>query len=147
MRLKVVVPVATGVLLFLANWTLLGIIFYLDSRSIELTYGRGSWWVKESFLVKAVYVGLIAPFLEELIFRRLLLDYFMEKKHAKIGLLVSSACFGLWHLLFGWGPLKAADMTLVGLVFGIMYTKFKFRGSLLAHYANNLASVFFMGLL
>jgi len=137
-------PLAAGAALYVANTAFLGWLFSLDPSLQGLIYGRGPWWLRESMLVKTLYVGIIAPFIEELAFRRLLLGFFIARKKAVAGLLLSSILFGAWHLAFGWGVLKALDMTVVGLIFGLTYWRWKFKGSLLAHYANNLLAVIAM---
>jgi len=136
-------PILLGGLLFWANLYALTWLMSLGGLD-ELLYGRGSWWLNESLIVKAAYVGVIAPFVEELLFRRLLLNQFINKKKAAAGLLLSSLLFGLWHMLYGWGPLKTADMFLVGLAFGLSYMKWGFKGSLLTHYTNNLMALLLM---
>jgi|GEM_PF-1063592 len=135
------IPVLIGVLLYIANSTLLKIVFTLWPATITLTFGRGSWWLDEGWFVKAVYVGLIAPLIEELFFRRIILQHFIFRRQATLGLIVSSLTFGLYHMAFGWGVGKTVDMIIVGLVFGLLYMKYGFRGSLLAHYANNACAV------
>jgi membrane protease YdiL (CAAX protease family) len=86
-------------------------------------------------------VGVFAPFFEELVFRRIILAWFISRKKFTLGLAISSILFGLYHMAFGWGILKAVDMTLVGATFGLSYRRYQFRGSLLTHYANNIMSL------
>ncbi|MCK5474275.1 MAG: CPBP family intramembrane metalloprotease [Candidatus Aenigmarchaeota archaeon] len=144
---KVLCPILIGLSLYLINYSILKSVFYLYPATIPLTMGNGSWWLSQSIFVKILYVGLFAPFIEELIFRRGILNWFISNKQFALGLFVSSALFGFWHMLSGWGILKAADMCLVGIVFGLIYKKYQFKGSLLAHYFNNFLSLVFMMLL
>ncbi len=144
---KIFCPVLIGLVLYLTNYSILKSVFYLYPAAIPLTMGTGSWWLSQSILVKILYVGLIAPFIEELIFRRGILNWFISNKQFVLGLFVSSALFGFWHMLSGWGILKAVDMALVGVVFGLIYNKYRFKGSLLAHYSNNFLALVFMLLL
>lgn len=139
--LNTVIPLFVGVALFYLNSSCLSWLFSQDPWYAELIYGRGSWWLDESLAVKVMYVGVIAPFVEELLFRRLMLNHFMKKNKLRAGLAVSSVFFGLWHMAFGWGILKAIDMFVVGLIFGLVYSKWGFKGSLLTHYANNIIAV------
>ena len=141
---KTLYPLLIGVVLYLANYNFLKYMFYLYPATIPLTMGDGSWWLSQSVAIKILYVGLLAPFLEELIFRRGILNWFVKRKQFILGLIVSSILFGFWHMLSGWGILKAIDMMLVGIVFGLVYRKYQFKGSLLAHYANNFMSLIFM---
>ncbi len=141
---KLLCPVFIGLSLYLINYHLLKLIFYLYPAAIPLTIGKGTWWLSASPTVKILYVGIFAPFFEELIFRRCILNQFISNKQFILGLLISSILFGFWHMLSGWGILKAIDMMLVGIVFGLVYNKYKFKGSLLSHYSNNFLSLIFM---
>ncbi|MFH1472614.1 MAG: CPBP family intramembrane glutamic endopeptidase [Nanoarchaeota archaeon] len=137
-------PILIGFSLYLINYHLLKLIFYLYPATIALTVGKGSWWLSQSPLVKILYVGIFAPFFEEVIFRRGLLNWFILNERFRLGLFISSTLFGFWHILFGWGILKAIDMMLIGIVFGLVYKKYQFKGSLLSHYSNNFLSLTFM---
>ncbi|MCK4555718.1 MAG: CPBP family intramembrane metalloprotease [Candidatus Aenigmarchaeota archaeon] len=141
---KIIYPLLIGAVLYLANYNFLKYMFYLYPATIPLTMGDGSWWLSQSALIKILYVGILAPFLEELIFRRGILNWFAERKQFILGLIVSSILFGFWHMVSGWGILKAIDMMLIGIVFGLAYKKYGFKGSLLAHYSNNFMSLIFM---
>ncbi len=141
---KLFCPILIGLSTYLINSNLLTYIFYLYPATIPLTIGKGSWWLTQSPLVKILYVGIFAPFFEELIFRRGILNWFISKKQFILGLFISSALFGLWHISFGWGILKGIDMMLVGIVFGLVYNKYRFKGSLLSHYANNFLALTFI---
>ncbi|MCK4550916.1 MAG: CPBP family intramembrane metalloprotease [Candidatus Aenigmarchaeota archaeon] len=144
---KIFCPVLIGLSIYLINYSVLKSVFYLYPTTIPLTMGKGSWWLSQTALVKILYAGLFAPFFEELIFRRGILNWFILNKQFILGLFVSSALFGFWHMLSGWGILKAVDMMLIGIVFGLVYNKYQFKGSLLAHYSNNFLSLVFMLLL
>lgn len=113
----------TGVLCFLVNFSVLRYFFSNFPWITGLFFGKGSWWIYQPLGVKVVYVIGVAPIAEELIHRRLILQFFLNKGKVFIGLIVSSLTFGLHHILFGWGILKAADMFFVGLVFGAVYLK------------------------
>ena len=91
--------------------------------------------------VKAVYVGIVGPVIEEVVFRKLLLRYFVKRGNVRIGLLVSTVVFAGYHLLIGWGILKAVIMLVPGVVFGVMFIKYGFRGCLSCHLSNNVLAV------
>lgn len=93
--------------------------------------------------MKVLYVVGVAPLLEEIIHRRIVLQFFLSKNLMFAGLVVSSLTFGFHHVIFGWGWLKAVDMFFVGLVFGVVYIKYKLFGSWLSHFSNNLMSILF----
>jgi membrane protease YdiL (CAAX protease family) len=129
-----------GAVLYALNAAFFSIVLGLGPEYVKAVYGRGPWWIREDYAVQAAYVGFVAPLLEELAFRRTLLGWFAKNRSPRLGLIVSSAAFGLWHIVVGWGPLKAADMALAGAVFGLVYLRWGFRGCLAAHFANNLLS-------
>ncbi len=139
-----IIPLTVGALLYLINSNFLRFLFTVYPPSLELTFGRGSWWLTQPAHIKIIYVGFIAPFIEELGFRKLLLDRFIKKKHVIMGLIISSVAFGFWHMIAGWGILKAVDMFFVGIVFGLIYYRYGFKGSLISHFINNWIALYFM---
>lgn len=116
-------------------------MFSAFPSSYALVFGKGSWWLGASVLVKIVYVGVVSPVVEEVIFRKGILGYFVKRKQNLFGLLFSTVIFGLYHMLFGWGPLKAVLMIVPGLVFGVLYLKYGFKGCLAGHLSNNMLAV------
>ena len=108
-----IIPAVVGGVLYLVNSNFLHFLFNFYPPSLELTIGRGSWWITQPAHVKIIYVGFIAPFFEELGFRKLLLGGFVKRKLFVPGLILSSIVFGFWHMVFGWGILKAVDMFFV----------------------------------
>lgn len=140
---RVFIPLMVGVLTFLVNFSILTYLFSAFPWIVSLFFGKGSWWVYQPFNVKVFYVVGIAPVVEEIIHRRIVLQFFLSRDLLIFGLVVSSLTFGVHHVIFGWGWLKAVDMFFVGLVFGIIYTKYKLLGSWLSHFSNNLMSILF----
>jgi len=130
-----------GAVLFLINTTLISQMFSRYPWTIQAVMGDGSWWLTQAILVKIIYVGLISPFIEELIFRRCIYGWFLKKGMDKEGIIISSALFSLYHILFGWGWMKAVIMFPVGIIFAIIYRKFNLKGAITAHLGNNLSSV------
>ncbi|MCK5476585.1 MAG: CPBP family intramembrane metalloprotease [Candidatus Aenigmarchaeota archaeon] len=137
-------PIVIGVVLYLINSNFLKFLFEFYPPSLELTFGRGGWWLTQPAYIKIIYVGFIAPFIEELVFRKFMLGRFIREKQFVFWLIVSSIVFGLWHIVIGWGILKAVDMFVVGIIFGLVYRKYGFKGSLLSHFANNWVALWFM---
>jgi hypothetical protein len=135
-------PVLLGILTFLVNSTILGLLFQAFPWTAEATFPEGRlWWMGQGWVVRIVYVGLLAPVLEEVVFRGALLGWFSEKGKERTGLLVSSLAFGLYHMAFGWGWFKAVDMVVVGLVLGWAYLRYGLMGAVACHWGNNLASL------
>ncbi len=135
------VPLVVGVACFIVNFSVLNLLFSSFPWTISLFFGRGSWWLYQPFSIKIIYVVGVAPIIEELIHRRLVLQFFLNRNMIVIGLLVSGVTFGAHHVLFGWGILKAVDMFFVGTVFGLVYLKYRLLGSWIAHFSNNAASI------
>ena len=72
----------------------------------------------ESILVSAIFVGILFPILEELLFRRLLCNRLLPLGEKKT-IVISAAIFGLIH-----GNLyQFAYAFLIGLIFGYIYVK------------------------
>lgn len=74
--------------------------------------------VGSSVLPRVLYVGILAPIFEELIFRKLLIDHLLPRGKF-FAIIVSALSFGLFH-----GNLNQFFFaTLLGLVFGYVYVK------------------------
>ena len=138
---SIIIPALIGIALYYINVGFITWMFEAFPDTIALVFGKGSWWLDAPLHIKAVYVGLIGPVIEEFVFRRLLLGYFVKKGDARTGLIISSLVFALYHLLFGWGILKAVIMIVPGIIFGMMYIKYGFRGCLSCHLSNNILAV------
>jgi|Deesub1362B_J571_1020462.scaffolds.fasta_scaffold07515_2 hypothetical protein len=135
------VPFAVGVGTFMANYLLLSALFSAFPELIEHTFPAEPWWTSLNPLLLNLYVGIAAPVMEEIIFRGFLLERLRRRINQSAALLASSAAFGAYHLLFGWGWFKAVDMTLVGMIFGAVYLRYRLAGSIASHIANNAASI------
>ena len=130
-----------GIILFLINTTTLTYIFKIYPELIDAVFGNGSWWIDQSLQIKIIYVGLLSPILEEIIFRGLILNWFLKRNMEKTGIIISSAIFALYHPLFGWGLMKAVIMFPVGIIFALIYTRYGLKGSISTHLGNNLSYV------
>ncbi|MFH1127101.1 MAG: CPBP family intramembrane glutamic endopeptidase [archaeon] len=130
-----------GALLYFVNVSFISWMFAAYPETQALVFGKGTWWLGAALSVKVVYVGLIGPVFEELVFRRALLGYFAGRGQQIFGLALSTILFGGYHLLFGWGMLKAVLMIVPGLVFGVMFLKYGFKGCLTCHLSNNILAV------
>lgn len=74
--------------------------------------------IGSSILPRVLYVGIMAPIFEELIFRKLLIDHLLVRGKF-FAILVSALCFGLFHGNFA----QFFFATFLGLVFGYVYVK------------------------
>ncbi|MCK5235023.1 MAG: CPBP family intramembrane metalloprotease [Candidatus Aenigmarchaeota archaeon] len=130
-----------GAVLFQINVSAISYMFTRFPWTIPAVMGDGSWWLTQTILIKIIYVGLISPILEELIFRKYVYGWFLKKGMDTEGIIISSALFSLYHILFGWGWMKAVIMFPVGIIFAIIYRKYNIKGAITAHLGNNLSSV------
>ena len=136
-----------GAAIFIINTTIISCIFTAYPWTVTAVMGKGSWWLTQTILIKIIYVGLISPILEELVFRRYIYGWFLKKDMSNAGIVVSSALFSLYHILFGWGWMKAVIMFPIGIIFAIIYKKYRLKGAITAHLGNNISSVAMMALL
>ena len=134
-------PIAIGVATFAVNYLLLSALFAAFPELVAHTFPAKPWWTGLSPLLLNLYVGIAAPVFEEVVFRAALLGGLRKRLGKGKALLASSIAFGAYHLLFGWGWFKALDMTLVGVVFGVVYLRYRLAGSIACHIANNAASI------
>ena len=74
--------------------------------------------VGSSVLPRVLYVGILAPIFEELIFRKLLIDHLLPRGKF-FAIFVSALSFGLFHGNFN----QFFFATFLGLVFGYVYVK------------------------
>ncbi len=131
------IPIAVGFVLFFVNSAALTAIFNLFPWAEKALTGEGSWWMRMPVIFQAFYVFAVAPVLEEILHRQIILNLTMKKLGTIPAILISSATFGIHHCLTGWGWLKAVDMFFVGLVFGLIYIRYGLKGSWMCHTANN----------
>ncbi len=90
--------------------------------------------VKKGLFV-AVHISIIAPIIEEIINRKIILGYMLRHSiNPIIAIIISSIIFGISHL----NPIQIPFATLTGIILGITYWK---TGSLIIptiiHIANN----------
>ncbi|PLW79649.1 hypothetical protein C0585_06665 [Candidatus Woesearchaeota archaeon] len=141
---NILVPILVGIVMNLVNSNFLKLLFHYFPITLVWTFGKGAWWLYVPWYIQILYVGIAAPVFEELIFRNLIFNWFLKKKYFTYGLIISSVLFGFWHMVSGWGILKAIDMIFVGIIFALIYNKYGFKGSLIAHLSNNWLSLFFL---
>lgn len=93
-------------------------------------------------LVAFVSIGLVAPFVEELLFRGLLLKALLFRWGKRAALLWSSAVFAGIHLLDPGALLVVPQLFVVGLVLAAMTLRRRSLGwAILAHVGFNLTAV------
>lgn len=141
---KYIIPLLVGIILYFVNSNFLQYLFAAYPKTLMWTFGKGGWWVFQTPLIKILYVGIVAPVFEEIVFRQGIFGTLKNMNKFYLGLIISSLLFGFWHMIIGWGILKALDMTLVGIIFALVYNKYGFRGSLISHLTNNALALYFM---
>jgi len=103
---------------FTAAWLTLYGISFLAPGYVAETLNRQSYTDVPTFLLWSFSVVVIAPLLEEFIFRGLILHKLALKWGLVPGVLVSSLLFSLIHFRFDLGPLF-----LAGLLFAFLYLR------------------------
>lgn len=84
-------------------------------------------------LMTVLITCVAAPFVEELLFRGLLLQALREKSGTKLAMVVSACAFSAWHLR----PQALRYYVFMGLILGLLYVKRGLLCSMSAHAAFN----------
>lgn len=110
---------------------------YVPSDPVsELLSGSG-------FVINIIFVGLLAPVLEELVFRKAVIDA-TRRYGEKTALVLSALIFGLIHM----NIYQLFYAFAIGLVLGLVYLRTgKIIYSMLIHFTINMLSVLFSPLL
>jgi len=98
-------------------------------------------FLKTSPIPMIISAVLIAPLKEEWLTRKLIIGSIF-KNHPVIGVISSSLCFGLLHMIAGFSFFGLLQYSLAGLLFGILYVRTKkIEVSIAAHFLNNFISI------
>ncbi len=102
---------------------------YLEALSSMM--GRGGWMMLTSIV--------LAPLLEELLFRGILQEAFVRKYGPPLGIVLAAAVFGAMHII----PQQVLNAFLIGLVLGFIYYRSRSLVPVMAiHCINNLIAYF-----
>ena len=130
------------VLQFATLFLLAPFVHFSGGNTENLTEQRTS---PAAFVVLAIGIAVIAPLVEELFFRGLLLRSLERRFRPQVALAVSSVFFGLLH-----GPTNiglAASITVAGFVFGRLAQRYGRLGpSIVAHATFNMVAVIVIAL-
>lgn len=107
---------------------------YIDNVNINSNYK-----ISYILMINIVSIVIIGPFLEELVFRKMMLSYLGKNF---VGLLLSSGLFALIHSFNGFDTIKVISSFLFGIILGLIYLKNGLFYSLLSHSFYNI--IFFM---
>jgi uncharacterized protein len=105
-----VMTLTVGLLLMISP-TLLGKLYDISSTSTPV--------YQADFILQFVCVVIMAPLAEEFVFRGIILNRWIEKWGVTKALIASSCLFGLLH------PLNMIGISMLGLVFGILYLRYQ----------------------
>lgn len=96
--------------------------------------------VSNNFL-GCISIAVLAPILEEVLFRGAIQGYLMRKYNPMVGIIVASIIFGLIHM----NPIQIFYATCLGLVFGWMYYRTcSLMPVVIGHVLNNSLAVITM---
>lgn len=121
--------------------------FVLKFLDVPLTEQEAiNWFLKmddpAQWMLSAFTAIIIAPVLEELFFRRLILNFLANKIHPTLALLWSSALFAATHFNYQ----AFVPIFILGILMGIQYLRTgDIRGSILIHALFNGISVLLLG--
>lgn len=103
---------------------------YLDF--LDSAIGTGGWAI--------VTTVVMAPILEEILFRGLILEPIREKSGALRAVLISAAIFGVIHII----PQQAINAFLIGIILGYIYIKTRSLASVIVIHAINNALAYIL---
>lgn len=93
-----------------------------------------------NIIINAISIAIIAPIVEEIIYRKVLFKRLAEKTNTIIGLILSSLIFGLRH-----STDSIVFATLLGVILCILYKKYEnILVPMFLHFVNNLIATIFL---
>jgi membrane protease YdiL (CAAX protease family) len=98
-------------------------------------------YLKVSPIPMVISAVILAPLKEEWLTRKLIIGS-VFKNHPVIGVIISSLCFGLLHMIAGFSIYGLIQYSIAGLIFGLLYVRTKkIEVSIAAHFLNNFISI------
>lgn len=137
---NILVVLGLGVFYFLFS----DIVFnykYLFEKNIEKPIIKSFDYSIVQNLFISLNTLVLAPILEEYVFRRTILNSLLKKKGVVISILFSSLLFSLIHINFypfSFSVTNFINANLLGLLLGIVYYRYGFFYSILLHFIFNL---------
>ncbi|MCW0952721.1 CPBP family intramembrane metalloprotease [Weissella ceti] len=112
-----------------------------NQLTLQNTFSQGIYGI--------VFVGflavVVAPIVEELIFRGIVLNYFFTNKGWWWNIVLSAAMFGYFHVYSAFNPFDFLQYALMGGVLAYVYKKTQqIQYAMLTHALNNAISFFAM---
>lgn len=92
-----------------------------------------------SNIIFVIILGVIvAPLVEELMFRGIILNYFFKEQNWWFNIILSGILFGAYHMMAGFSWFAWMQYSLTGMILAIVYKKTKqLQYSMLLHLLNN----------
>lgn len=112
-----------------------------NQQTLQQTFSQGTYGI--------VFVGIlaigVAPIIEELIFRGIVMNYFFKDSGWWWNVLLSAGLFGLFHVYAAFNPFDFLQYALMGGILACIYKKTQqLQYAMLAHALNNTISFFAM---
>jgi membrane protease YdiL (CAAX protease family) len=134
--------------LYILGIALLGLKINLFAQNLPLLeyssgYGKASYVLSSgSIFLRILVLGILTPFLEELVFRGLILGQMLDWMDVKWAVVISSALFGILHF----NVVQFLYATIMGVLLGALYVKTqKVWATWAAHGLCNLLVLFLIG--
>jgi len=135
--IKIVVTLVAGITLYLVG---LG----SETDSVSGNQENLQDLLSSSFILGAVFMVILAPVIEEFIFRKLIMGHIL-KNYKYTGWIISSVFFGSLHLLSGFSIMGLIIYMALGFILGWVYMKTqRIEASIIVHMFNNLVSALVM---
>lgn len=135
---NVILIILLGLCLQLGVSFLLNLVAYLKPEWFESYQELMEQLVMENSIISVVYIGLIAPISEELIFRGVILHKSKKVMSLTAANIFQAVLFGIYHM----NMVQGVYAFLIGIFFGFICIKLKsLYGAILLHMAINIGGI------
>ncbi len=133
-----ILSISTGFLTVSTSTIIAIIIYYLAPEVLKTSESITNLLLAENLFQVIFAVVIMAPIIEELIFRLLVYKELRKVLGVKISIVLQALLFGLYHA----NIYQFAYAFIIGLIFGYIFHKTKnLTTTIIAHMINNLVSV------
>lgn len=114
-----------------AKWIIGGILLPVAVKAIYLLFfsgkyvssGMNSNQIFSTLSIGIVFTGIAAGFVEEMVFRGVILNLLKEKWNIKVAVIIPSVLFGLVHIIgMGFSAISSLLVLIAGTMVGIMFS-------------------------
>lgn len=135
---NVILIILLGLCLQLGVSFLLNLVAYLKPEWFESYQELMEQLVMDNSIISVVYIGLIAPISEELIFRGVILHKSKKVMSLTAANIFQAVLFGIYHM----NMVQGVYAFLIGIFFGFICIKLKsLYGAILLHMAINIGGI------